>query len=54
MSMYNHDCICLDCKNKEYERPDYREAVDADIAEIRNGNYNFQGIGLHHNRKETR
>ena len=45
MSMYNTDCICLECKRKEYEREDYREAVDADLAEIRKGNYKFEGIG---------
>lgn len=46
MSMYNTDCICMECKNDELKRPDYRKAVEADLAEIRNGNYNFQGIGL--------
>jgi len=45
MSMYNTDCICMECKRKEIQRPDYRKAVEADHAEIRNGNYNFKGIG---------
>ena len=46
MSMYNHDVLCMDCKDKETQREDYRKAVEADHAEIRRGNYNFPGIGL--------
>lgn len=45
MSMFNTDLICMDCKEKERQRPDYRDAVKADIEEIKKGNYNFQGIG---------
>ena len=39
----------MGCYEKEKKRPDYKEAVEADHAEIRKGNYNFEGIGL----KET-
>ena len=46
MSMYNEDCICLECKRKEKARTDYQKAVEADQAEIRRGNWNFKGIGL--------
>ena len=46
MSMFNEQVICMDCKGKEKQRPDYDKAVQADIAEIKNGNYNFKGIGL--------
>ncbi len=46
MSMYNQDCICMSCKEKERKRPDYRQALDADIEAIHAGNYNFSGIGL--------
>ncbi|MBR5355639.1 MAG: gamma-glutamylcyclotransferase [Lachnospiraceae bacterium] len=46
MSMFNTDCICMNCKRKERERPDYAKAVEADIAEVRRGNYNFAGIGF--------
>lgn len=45
MSMYNEDVICMDCKDKEMQREDYRKAVEADHAEIKRGNYNFKGIG---------
>ena len=46
MSMYNEDCICLECQQKETQRADYKKAVDADINAIKHGNYNFKGIGL--------
>ena len=45
-SMYNHDVLCMDCKDKETQREDYSKAVEADHAEIKRGNYNFAGIGL--------
>ena len=47
MSMYNEDCICMECKRKERLRRDYRKALAADCEEIRNGNYNYAGIGYH-------
>lgn len=46
MSMYNEDCICMDCKKEEQQREDYSRAVAADHDEIRKGNYNFKGIGF--------
>lgn len=46
MSMFNTQVICMACKEKEQQRANYRKAVEADHAEIRKGNYNFQGIGL--------
>jgi hypothetical protein len=36
----------MDCKEKETKRADYKDASDADKNAIRNGNYNFKGIGL--------
>jgi len=44
MSMYNTDCICLACKEKERERVDYQEAVQADLDEAKKGNMNYKGI----------
>ena len=46
MSMFNEDVLCMACKEKERQRPDYREAVEADLDAIRHGNRNFKGIGL--------
>lgn len=44
MSMYNTDCLCLSCKEKETKRADYGEAVKAEHEEIKKGNYNYKGI----------
>lgn len=44
MSMFNTDCICLECADKEKEDKDYNKAVDADTHQIKQGNYNFKGI----------
>lgn len=46
LSMFNMDVICSACKDAERQRPDYDEAVKADIAECKKGNRNFEGIGL--------
>lgn len=45
MSMYNEDCICMECKAAEEKRADYADARDADAEQVRRGNYNFKGIG---------
>ena len=45
MSMFNEDCICMDCSKKERELPEFKQAADAELAEIKRGNYNFKGIG---------
>lgn len=45
MSMYNTQCICMDCKRKEMQREDYKRAVKADHDHIKAGDYNFRGIG---------
>ena len=44
--MFCEQTICMDCAAKERERPDYKEACDAEIAAVRAGNRNFTGIGL--------
>lgn len=46
MSMFNEQCICMNCKEKERQRADYNKAVEADHEQIKQGNYNFKGIGL--------
>lgn len=46
MSMFNTEMICLACKDAEKQRPDYKAAVEADEAAIKQGNFNFKGIGL--------
>lgn len=44
MSVFNTDTICIPCKEKEKEDPDYQLAVDTEAAEVRKGNYNYPGI----------
>ena len=46
MSMYNEDCICMSCKEKKKKREDYKEARDTEAEAVRQGNYNFKGVGL--------
>lgn len=46
MSMFNTQCICMKCSEEERRRPDYKDAVEADHEHIRNGDFNFKGIGL--------
>ena len=45
MSMFNEDCLCMECKDAERNHSDYKTAVETDHAEIRKGNFNFKGIG---------
>lgn len=45
MSMFNKDTLCMECKEIERNHPDYSTACEAERAEIRQGNYNFMGIG---------
>lgn len=44
MSMLNTDCLCLSCKKKEQQHPKYKEATETELAEIKKGNYNYQGL----------
>lgn len=44
MSMFNTECICMDCCEKEKQDKDYEKAVKADNEEIKKGNYNYKGI----------
>lgn len=45
MSMYNTDCICMECKKKERERSDYKKAADAEREMLMKGVRNYKGIG---------
>lgn len=45
MSRFNTDLLCMDCVDKETRHPDYQIAVEAELAEVRKGNYNYPGIG---------
>lgn len=43
--MFNTDYICLECSKKEKTGKDYKKAVDADIKQIKQGNYNLRYTG---------
>ncbi len=45
MSMFNEDCICLECKAKEQENPAYQAAQKAEMEAVKRGERNFKGIG---------
>lgn len=45
MSMFNEDCICMECCKKERELPEFKQAAEAELAELKRGNRNFKGIG---------
>ena len=46
MSRFNKQCICKSCSEEERKRRDYDKAVETELAEIKKGNREFQGIGL--------
>ena len=45
-SYFNTQMICVECKDKEESHEKYNEAVEVEAEHVRNGNYNFEGIGL--------
>jgi hypothetical protein len=44
--MFNTQMICFDCSEDEEKNPRYNEAVEEENKAVKNGNYNFGGIGL--------
>lgn len=45
MSIFSEECICMLCKDKECKDKDYDRAVKAEHEQIKNGSYNYKGIG---------
>lgn len=45
MSMFDTSCICMECKRKEKELPEYNAATKAVRDAESQGNRNFEGIG---------
>ena len=41
----NRDILCDDCVEEEMHHPDYQYAKDKEVEAIKNGNYNFHGVG---------
>jgi hypothetical protein len=46
VSYMNTDQVCLDCNADERRAPGYEAAKAAEIEAVRNGDYNFPGVGL--------
>lgn len=46
MSWFNTQMICTECEKKERAHKDYQKAKEAVYEQERNGNRNFEGIGL--------
>lgn len=46
MSFFNKQMICPACIETEKAHPDYQEAHDTEAEAVRQGNYNFPGVGL--------
>ena len=45
MSMFDVSLICDHCHKAELRHPDYEKAREAEHAAVKQGNYNFKGIG---------
>lgn len=45
MSRFNTECCCMDCIETEKRHPDYQRAYDAELQAVKNGDYNYPGIG---------
>lgn len=46
MSIFNTQTCCLECIEEEKMHKDYERARRTELEEVKNGNYNFEGIGL--------
>ena len=44
MSVFSTECICIKCAETEKLDPEYEKAKEAEIDQIKKGNYNFKGI----------
>lgn len=44
MSWLNEEIICLDCEEREQSHPMYKEAKDAELQQVQQGNYNYKGL----------
>lgn len=46
MSYFNEDEICSSCLKEEEQHPLYAKAKQVELEHVKNGDYNFPGIGL--------
>jgi hypothetical protein len=48
-SYFNTEMICMPCSRTEELHSDFQKARDAEMAEVKKGNLNFEGIGKPNN-----
>ena len=46
MSWFNTQMICKPCDEKELSHKDIEKAKAKDLEQVKQGNYNYEGIGL--------
>jgi hypothetical protein len=46
MSWFNIQMICKSCDEKELSHKDIEKAKAKDLEQFKQGNYNYEGIGL--------
>jgi hypothetical protein len=46
MSKLNKDILCMACKEDEKALPSYEAGAVAELEAVRQGNYNFPGVGF--------
>ena len=44
MSAFSTQAICIPCSEQERADPNYQKAKQAELAEIKRGNYNYSGL----------
>ena len=44
MSRMNEDVLCMDCLELEKAHPRYQEAIEAELEQVKAGNYNYPGL----------
>lgn len=43
MSIFNQDVICMSCKSKEKQDPEYKAAMRSEVEAIKRGDTNYKG-----------
>ena len=46
LSWFNKQNICLKCDEEELKHPDIKHAKKVENEHVKNGDYNFKGVGL--------
>lgn len=44
LSRMNLDTLCRSCEAEEHQHPLYKKAAEAELVEVKRGNYNYPGL----------